>query len=385
MNYVDLKSGARKSAKKTGGDKKGFFSYLLAIIAVGMIALVVINAARIKTALAGMLDPINIVSTVSGSRGEKLKETDGRTNVLILGTDQRSFGDQMGSMLTDTIMIISVGKSTEDAVIISLPRDLWVESSQGGRYKINELYGSYGGKDGTGSAEILKAVQDVLGVPVHYYGVVNFALFEESINTLGGIDVNVENSFEDYEYPIEGKEADRCGRSDEEIEDMGGKGQSYVEIFPCRYEHLKFVKGPTKMNGETALKYSRSRHGNGGENTDFARAKRQQNVIMAVKQKALSPQTLLDFSKIKSLYELYSKNVDTSLDLSSLQVFYTLAQSADFNNTRTLVLDDRSESENGGLLYAPTDLTLYGGKYVLIPKAGDYSQIHAYIQKYLFN
>lgn len=391
MNYVNLKSGVKeltgvkKSAKKTSGGRRGLLSYLPAIIAVGVIVFTALNVSKIKTALAGMLDPINIVSTVSGSRGGKLKETDGRTNVLILGTDQRSFGEQMYSELTDTIMLISVGKSTKDAVIISLPRDLWVESSQGGRYKINELYGSYGGKNGTGSAEILKAVQDVLGIPVHYYGVVNFALFKEVIDILGGVEVNVENSFEDYEYPMEGMEAALCGKSPEEVQKLLDAGRPVTEVIPCRYEHLKFLEGLTKMDGEMALKYSRSRHGDGSENTDFARAKRQQNVIMAVKQKALSPQTLLDFSKIKSLYELYSKNVDTNLDLSSLQVFYTLAESVGFNNTRTLVLDDRSESENGGLLYAPTDLTLYGGKYVLIPKAGDYSQIHAYIQKYLFN
>ena len=138
------------------------------------------------------------------------------------------------------------------------------------------------------------------------------------------------------------------------------------------------------MNGELALKYARSRHGDNGENTDFARARRQQNLIMAVKQKALSAQTLLDFLKIKALYDLYSTNVDTNLDLASLQVMYSLAQSVQFDNVRTLVLDDRSEGEDGGLLYSPTDLTLYGGKYVLLPKAGDYYQIHAYIQKYLF-
>ena len=385
MNYIDVKHGVRKSAEKASGGKGGALSYLLAIAVVGIIVLTALNASKIKTALAEMLNPVKIVSTVSGSGGGKLKETDGRTNILILGSDQRSFGDQMGSMLTDTVMLISVGKSTGDAVVISLPRDLWVESSQGGRYKINELYGSYGGKDGTGGVGILQAVQDVLGVPVHYYGVINFNLFEEAINTLGGIDVNIENSFEDYEYPIEGREIDTCGRSEKEIKDMENKNYSYVEIFPCRYEHLKFTKGVTKMDGELALKYSRSRHGNSGENTDFARAKRQQNVILAVKQKVLSTQTLLDFSKVKSLYELYSKSIDTNLDLPSLQVFYTLAESTGLTNTRTLVLDDRSESENGGLLYAPTDLTLYGGKYVLIPKAGDYSQIHAYIQKYLFN
>lgn len=368
MNYVDLKSGVKKSAKKTSGNKKGFFSFLPILVIVGIIVFTALNVSKIKTALAGVLDPINIVSTVSGSKGDKLKETDGRTNILVLGTDQRFFGDQMGTMLTDTIMLISVGKSTKDAVIISLPRDLWVQSQNGGRMKINELYGFYGGKDGTGTTgttEVVKAVQDALGVPVHYYGVVNFALFKEVIDTLGGVDVNVENSFTDTQYPIEGME------------------NAIPES--SRYETVSFIKGVTKMNSETALKYSRSRHGDNGEDTDFARDRRQQNVMLAVKQKALSAQTLLNFSKIKSLYDLYSKNVDTNLDISSLQLFYTLAQSAGFNNTRTLVLDDRSQGENGGLLYSPTDWTLYGGKYVLIPKTGDYSQIHAYIKKYLFN
>lgn len=356
MKYVDVKSGGKKSVKK--------ISYLPIIITVAIIVFTALNISKIKTALAGMLDPINIVSTVSGSKGGKLKETDGRTNILILGTDQRSFGNQMGSLLTDTIMLISVGKSTKDAAIISLPRDLWVQSQNGGRMKINELYGFYGGKDGTGSTEIVQAVQDTLGIPVHYYGVVNFALFKEVIDTLDGVEVNVENSFTDTLYPIEGRENALPESS--------------------RYETIIFTKGVIKMDGEMALKYSRSRHGDSGENTDFARAKRQQNVILAVKQKALSAQTLLDFSKVKSLYELYAKNVDTNLDLPSLQVFYTLAQSVGFNNTRTLVLDNGSDSENGGLLFAP-DLTLYGGRYVLIPKAGDYSQIHAYIKKYLFN
>lgn len=386
MNYVDLKSTGNRGVKKSAkGKGKNFAVYLPTIIVIVGVTFAALNMGKIKKGLAQILDPVSIVTTVTGAQGGRLKEDDGRTNILLLGSDQRSYGDQMYSELTDTIMIISVGKSTKDAVLISIPRDLWVQGSQGGRFKINELYGWYGGKNGTGSTELLGAVQDVLGIPVHYYGVVNFSLFEDVINILGGVDVNVETAFEDREYPVEGKEADKCGRSDMDIEDMASKGFSYPEIYPCRYERLAFVKGLTRMDGATALKYTRSRHGDSGEGTDFARARRQQNLIMAVRQKALSTQTLLDFPKIKSLFDLYSKNVDTNFDISSLQLLYTLSQSARFDNIRTLVLDDRSEGEDGGLLYAPTDLTLYGGKYVLIPKAGDYSQIHAYIQKYLFN
>jgi LCP family protein required for cell wall assembly len=208
-------------------------------------------------------------------------------------------------------------------------------------------------------------VENVLGIPIHYHVVVNFALFKDVVDILGGVEVPVENAFTDSLYPIEGMED--------------------AQPESARYETISFPKGLVKMDGETALKYARSRHGDSGEGTDFARARRQQNLITAVKQKALSAQTLLDLSKIKSLYDLYSKSLDTDLDLSSLQLFYDLSRSNSFDNIRALVLDDRSEGEDGGLLYAPTDLTLYGGKYVLIPKAGDYSQIHAYMQKYLFN
>lgn len=364
MNYVDLKSTAGRSVTKSGEkNKKNRFPFITVFIVLAL-AFLVVNGARIKKSLAQALNPVSIVTTVAGVQGTKIKESDGRTNILILGTDQRTMGDLSYSQLTDSIMLISVGKAANDGVLVSIPRDLWVQSSTGGYHKINELYGVYGGK-GDGTKEVLTSVETVLGIPVHYYGVINFALFKQVIDILGGVDVTVDNSFTDNLYPIEGKE-----NAMPESE---------------RYETISFTQGTMKMDGETALKYARSRHGDNGEGTDFARARRQQNIIKAVKQKALSAQTLLDFSKVKSLYDLYSKNMDTNMDISSLQLLFSLFQSSHFDNVRNLVLDDRSDNENGGLLYAPTDLTLYGGRYVLIPKSGDYSQIHAYIQKYLFN
>ncbi len=371
MTYVDLKAtgfggnGSASPRRKTGDGRRGFASYLPALFFTVAVILVIANVGRIRSVLAGMFNPASVVTNVVKGSGEKLKETDGRTNILLLGVDGRTAGGMVGSQLTDTIMLISVGKDAGDAVTISVPRDLWVRSSSGGYYKINELYATYGGKDGSGTAEVVSAVADVLGIPVHYHLVVNFALFKQVIDILGGVEVNVENSFTDALYPIEGMED--------------------AQPESARYETISFTQGVTKMDGDLALKYARSRHGDNGEGSDFARARRQQNLLRAVKEKALSAQTLLDFSKVRALYELYSKNLDTDLDLSSLQLFYDLAKSNSFDNMRSVVLDDGSEVENGGLLYSPADLTLYGGKYVLIPKAGDYSQIHAHVQKYLFN
>lgn len=385
MNYVNLKSSSKH--KKYGGAKSSGKSVLVYLPLLAFFIILVfslLNLSRIKDVLAGAFNPV-VVSAVTGGESGKLKDTDGRTNILLLGSDQRTYGSQLYSQLTDTIIVISVGNIQKDVVIISIPRDLWVEASDGGRWKVNELYGIYGGREGSGTSEVIGAVEDVLGIPIHYYSMINFGLFEEVVDTLGGIDVNVETAFEDFEYPIEGREADTCGKSSSEISDMVASGYSYVQIFPCRYEHLVFETGVVHMDGEMALKFSRSRHGNNNEGTDFARAKRQQKVILAIKDKALSADTLFDLSKIKSLFDIYSQNVDTNLDISSIQLFYNFSKSASFSSIKTLVLDDRSAGEDGGLLYSPTDLTLYGNKYVLIPKAGDYSQIHAYIQKYLFD
>lgn len=369
MKYVDVKNQranySNKPKAQNGGRK-----ILLPLM---LFFLIIIAAVFFSGDIKALFNPISIVANFTGS---SLKETDGRTNVLILGSDRRSVGN-VTSVLTDTIIVASIGRVDNDVVLISLPRDLWVQSPAQGFYeRINAMY-TYGG-----STDTTKVVENVLGIPIHYYAVVDFNLFQETINVLDGIEIDVETAFEDFEYPVEGKENDNCGRTAEQIEEM--KEQSPVYVFPCRYEYIKFEKGPQKMEGPTALKYARSRHGTNDENTDFARAKRQQKIIVAVKNKALSLNTLLNPSKLKELYDTYAANVDTNISLTDAQGFYLLSQEVDFSNIRSIVLDDRSSAEVGGLLYHPSDSSLYGGRYVLIPRAGDFSQIHAYVQKYIF-
>ncbi|MDC0449223.1 hypothetical protein OAL67_01305, partial [bacterium] len=80
----------------------------------------------------------------------------------------------------------------------------------------------------------------------------------------------------------------------------------------------------------------------------------------------------------------YNESVDTDIDFSIVQNFYILSQQIDYDKVVSIVLDDRSMADEGGLLYAPQDTSLYGGQYVLLPRTGDYSQIHAYVQKYIF-
>jgi polyisoprenyl-teichoic acid--peptidoglycan teichoic acid transferase len=347
MKYADINKQKERKEKKPSGVTPKFFVFLGIVI----IFFSIITAFALK----GRFKPISIIASVTAA---ELKETDGRTNILVLGSDKRKTGsEQNHSILTDTILVASIGKIDKDVVLISIPRDLWVELPSGGYEKINAVY-AFEGADG-----ISKVVEKVLGIPIHYHTLVSFEMFEEVINTLGGVEVNVENSFADYYYPIEGKE------NAPENE---------------RYEVIRFVQGAQKMDGTTALKFVRSRKGDNNEGTDFARARRQQAVISAIRGKATSLSTLLNPIKLKSLYDTYSKNVDTNIDFRTVENFYLLSQQIDFQKIVSIVLDDRSEADQGGLLYAPEDTKLYGGRYVLVPKTGDYSQIHAYVQKYLF-
>lgn len=386
MKYVNLcKTRKAGSITSLGGSSsktarsRGVFGFIPVLV-----ILAVLGGAFFifKNKIKASFNPVEIISNVATT---KLKETDGRTNILIMGSDQRDSGAESGrSVLTDTLLVASVGKMDNDVVFISIPRDLWVESQNGYYSKINAVYATAeNNTKGTGAQELSKTLQNVLGIPIHYYVLVNFDIFEDVINTLGGITVNVDNAFTDYSYPIEGNENATCGKTQEQVdEELLTMSPEYV--VPCRFKTYKFEAGTQKMDAETALAFARSRHGNNNEGTDFARAKRQQKIIMAVKDKALSVETLTNPAKLKDLYDAYSRNVDTNIDLATVQAFYALSQQVDLHNMTSVVLDDRGDAESGGLLYAPEDNTLYGGQYVLLPKSGDYSQVHAYVQKYLF-
>ncbi len=345
MKYVNITKNPLPEPKKTVSKRK-VISIMLGLVLTGVVLFLFRND------VMALFNPVSIISTIETV---DLEETDGRTNILVLGSDKRSVGT-VDSVLTDTILVASIGRVEKDVVLISLPRDLWIKSPTDYFSKINEVY--YNG----GADEMTEVVEGVLGIPIHYYAVVDFQLFKEAVDTLGGIEVNVETAFTDTQYPVEGKE----------------------HIESERYQTVTFEKGLQTMDGETALKFARSRKGNNLEGTDFARSARQQKVIMAIKDKALSLETIINPAKLNELYQAYANNVDTNITFEEITNFYLLSQQISFDNIESIVLDDRSASEEGGLLYSPEDTSLYGGAYVLLPKAGDFSQLHAYVQRYIF-
>ena len=302
---------------------------------------------------------------------QKIKETDGVTNILLVGVDERAKG---GSTLTDTIILASYRHSDSHISMISFPRDLWVKipafdgvlehyTKINGSYSIGEENGyssSEEGGLGGGIGLLSRVLQESVDVPIHYYAKINFVGFQKAIDEVGGVDFYVENAFTDYEYPKLGYEN---------------------APWETRWEVLSFKQGWQHMDGTTALKYARSRHAYGPEGSDFARARRQQKVILALKEKVLSNQTLFNPTRIQNLYMTLSSEFDTNISLNELPVFYDAFKQ--FKDTATV---DNYVLSNGddeaGLLYNP-DPAQYGGAYVLVPRGG-WQTVQDFVHKVIY-
>ncbi len=279
----------------------------------------------------------------------KGEESD-RINILLLGMGGENHD---GGYLTDTIMIGSLKPSTKEVALFSIPRDLTVPVN-GSWQKINSINAYAEQKlQGSGSEVTSQAISELFDTPINYYVRVDFDGFINIINEIGGIDVNVENSFDDYMYPIRGKEDD--------------------PDYYARYEHLHFNKGLQKMDGITALKYARSRHALGPEGNDFARAKRQQIILEAVKEKLLSRQTLLNPITIAKLISELNKDISTNLGAWEILRLW--------NNFKDV---DRSKIINKVFSDAPDGLLVSGrgenGAYILTPVSGNFSEMKSVIK-----
>lgn len=324
--------------------------------------------------LGSILSGPRIVFSLITNSGAELRSTDGRTNILLLG--MRGGDDtKNGGRLTDTMILVSVDQKSGDTVMISIPRDIRVDNLPEEPKKINQTYEVGEGKKKGGGLVFSEAViSQLFDIPIHYGVRVDFSGFVKAVDTVGGIDVNVERTFDDYEYPIEGKEEYTCGFKESEVSKLSPKELS------CRFKHVHFDAGMQHMDGKRALEFVRSRYAEGDEGTDFARSKRQQKVIAAFKNKSLSLKTILDLGKVKELMQTFNESVDTDLDISQLSSIKNVITKIDSSKIRTVVLDEGSE-DKPGLLFHPSDY-IYGS-WVLIPRKKDWSEIQDVVKKTL--
>lgn len=284
-------------------------------------------------------------SSIVFSFGKTLQtDQNGRTNIMLVGTGGEGHD---GSNLTDTIIVASIDYENKLVPMISIPRDFYIITDEFENQRINSVYDyflrQYGKKEGI---YILKEeVSKITGTEIQYYAFVNFQGFVDIVDAVGGVDIMVEDSIYDPYYP---------------------KGETIY------FETFQIDAGLQHMDGDTALKYARSRK----TTSDFDRAKRQQQLLYAIKDKAFSINVLTDAGKITSLYNSVSDSIDTNMSLAEIIEMARLSKEFDKEGIYPAVLND-DPSACGGLIYTPAR-KYFAGASVLLPAGGSYDYIHQF-------
>ena len=228
-----------------------------------------------------------------------------RVNILLLGIDKRD-DEPIAGTRSDTMMLASIDPVSKSAALVSLPRDMWVTipgctynaGCIGGKQRINVAHAVGGPELAT------KTVTADFGVTIQHYARVDFHGFQQMVDAVGGVVIDVDWPVKDDEYPTP---------------DYG-----YMRIY--------FGPGPQLMNGDQALEYARSRHGM----NDFARAGRQQKVILSVRNRVLQLDML---SKAPELLSIAQNSISTDLSPVEMLELAKLVSQVDRDRISNLVID----------------------------------------------
>lgn len=375
------------SSKKRFYRKKWFKILLIALALVAVVGIslawkagIAINKISLK---GGILK--SLVHSLPGIESRLKGEEDGRINVLLLG--MRGENIPGGSLLTDTIMVLSLKPTENKAALVSIPRDLYVDNPSWQRKtKINAVYaaGEENGKK-QGISEMEKVVGDISGLPIHYGISINFKGFIDLIDALGGIDVNLDKPFEESLQFNEMRVCDNnvftvpTGKFEHKKHTKKSGTVKIVASYPLCYPDPKYVEcggnfklpaGNNNLDGKKALCYVRSRY----STSDFDRAKRQQKVLQIIRDKALRIGTLTDFSKIDGMLDALGNNVRTDMEPWEMRRFYDLYTKINNPEIYQRVLENSEE----GLLYHPPETKETG--YILLPIGNNYEKIRQMFQ-----
>lgn len=285
-----------------------------------------------------------------------------RIDILVVGIrgyDGKSeWGN--GEWLADTIILSSFHTLTKQTSIVSIPRDLYVDIPKHGKDKINSAYaiGQTRNPDGGGLQLMKIIVSSVTGVYVDHAVSIDFQGFQKTIDQLGGVTIYRDTPFvEAKQWLQDGREGKRYWGFNEGTTTTEAGWEFYVP------------RGTNLMNSEEALYYARSRY----SSSDFDRMRRQQELVNAVKSKALSLGVLANPVKIFNILGTLEHNVRTDMSLMEMKDLIGLIQEARIHDFKKLVLDS---SENGLLIEDKIN-----GMYVLLPKTGDYLEIQKLVKE----
>ncbi|MFA6183835.1 MAG: LCP family protein [Parcubacteria group bacterium] len=349
-----VKKNDTNSIKKTNSKiiKKSiltFFSLLLfffLILGIFFIYKLNLFSEKINSDEKDITSKNNLISTISDitkiasdERNPLKGESDGRVNILLLGMAGKG---KPGGELTDTIMIASIDTREKKIALLSLPRDLYASIPKSNySAKINSLY-KYGLSNNKGITPLKETIENITNLSINYYLVVNFSGFEKFINDIGGINIDVVRDIYDPSYP----------------------GPNYS------YETFEIKKGFHQLDGSTALKYARERHND--PEGDFGRAKRQQQVIQASKNKVFSTKTFLNPFAVSNLLDTMGDNIKTDITLNEIDSLIKLTKTLDTQNINNAVVDAWKEDS---LLKVSHIYYENNRAFILIPRIGNYTEI----------
>jgi LCP family protein required for cell wall assembly len=226
--------------------------------------------------LVGLLVRIVIVLVLVGGGlvAAALLLTPPRESILVLGSDARPDELKRGEVgRTDTLLIFVADRATPRVGMISLPRDLWVQiANNHGEERINAAY------ELGGSQTAMQTVSNVIGQRIDRYAVVGLQGVRDIVDAVGGVDITVTEAIHDDTYPTD---------------DYG-------------YQVVDIPAGRQHMNGDTALKYARSRH----QDSDFGRIARQQQVLAAVRNALMNP---LNWPRIPAVAAALTQSIRTDV------------------------------------------------------------------------
>lgn len=332
--------------------KKKFWR--ISIMAIVLFIIVIISYAAFLVASGSKvfeqgLGGQSLIKTFYGK--EKLKgEDQDRVNILLMGMGGVN---HPGGLLTDSMMVLSIRPSDKKVAILSIPRDLQVKIPGRGDDKINSAffagYNDYytkqcNKKNATtcqelaltaGAKQSVNTVSGILNIPIHYYITADFKGFEKVIDQLGGVDVYVEKAIYDPLFP-----------------DDAMKG----------YAPFRIKAGQHHLDGKTALKYARSRE----TTSDFDRAARQQRIVSAVKDKAMTAGFLTNPKKVADVTATLGNSIKLSFTPSEMKSFIELVSGISMDSAITKVLSNGPD----GLL-----VDYSNGTYFLKPKSGSFMEI----------
>ena len=217
-------------------------------------------------------------------------------NIVLMGIDNRN--DDAEAVRSDTIIVVNVDPGTKEVAMMSIPRDLWVYIPGFGNEKMNAAYAIGDANQetipGGGPTLVAQTIEANFNIPIHYYATVDFAGFQQIVDTVGGVIVDVQTQLSDNLYPTE----------------------------DLRLTRIYFSSGIQHLDGKEALEYVRTRHAD----SDLARGQRQQQVLMAIRERAIVRDLI---TRAPELIEGVSDTVRTDLDFNQLLALANLGRDID--------------------------------------------------------